>query len=75
MSQIPTSKETAAWLMEECSEVIQELAKFNRFNGKWNEIPPGKTKTRFELLKDEMEDVQRAWESLQTSISLEKWKE
>ena len=75
MSQRPTSKETATWLMEECSEVIQELAKFSRFNGEWNEIPPGKNKTRFELLKDEMQDVQRAWDSLQQAISLENlWK-
>ena len=73
MSQRFTSKEAAAWLMEECSEVIQELAKINRFNGKWNEIPPGKDKTRFEMLEKEMFDIQCAWESLQTAIKLDSW--
>jgi len=54
-----------AILMEEMGEVIQILAKKVRFDGKWDEVPPGKTKTRWEQLEAEMQDVMLAWKNLQ----------
>jgi len=54
-----------AILMEEMGEVIQILAKKVRFDGKWDEVPPGKTKTRWEQLEAEMQDVLLAWKNLQ----------
>ena len=44
-------------LAEECAEVIHVITKMKRFNGSWDEIPPGKDKTRWEQLEDEMRDV------------------
>lgn len=52
----------ALTLAEECAEVIQIITKKYRFGGDWNEIPPGKDKTRLEELKAEMADVMYAWE-------------
>ena len=48
-------------LAEECAEVIQIINKMKRFNGSWNEIPPGKDKTRWNELADEMRDVLYQW--------------
>ncbi len=44
-------------LAEECSEVIQVITKKYRFDGTWDDIPPGHTITRREALLDEMIDV------------------
>ena len=60
----------SAALMEECAEVIQIIAKYQRFGGDWNEIPPNKEKTRWEMLKEEMEDVLFQWERLKTERGL-----
>lgn len=53
-------------LAEECSEVIQVITKMHRFGGDWNEIPPGKDKTRWEELEAEMEDLLYQWERLKS---------
>ena len=58
-------------LAEECAEVIQVITKMKRFNGSWNEIPPGKNKTRWEELNDEMNDVIYQWEKLKSLRELE----
>jgi len=59
-----------AILMEEMAEAIQVIAKKVRFDGKWDEVPPGKTKTRWEQLEAEMQDVMLAWKNLQMSAVL-----
>jgi NTP pyrophosphatase (non-canonical NTP hydrolase) len=48
-------------LAEECAEVIQVISKKVRFNGDWNEIPEGKTLSRLDELKAEMDDVLYQW--------------
>ena len=62
MGQYKNEGDAALQLAEECSEVIQIITKKYRFDGDWNEIPPGKDKTRLEELKAEMADVMYAWE-------------
>jgi hypothetical protein len=59
-----------AILMEEMAEAIQVIAKKVRFGGEWGEVPPGKTKTRWEQLEAEMQDVMLAWKNLQMSAVL-----
>ena len=49
-------------LIEELSEAIQVISKKIRFGGLWNEIPEGKTLTRWQQLESEMEDVMYQWE-------------
>lgn len=56
----------SAALAEECGEVIQVIAKMFRFGGSWDEIPPGKDKTRWEQLEAEMADVIYQWERLKS---------
>lgn len=56
-------------LAEECAEVIQVITKLYRFQGSWNEIPPGKTKTRLETLTDEMADLMLAYNRLMDQIN------
>ena len=56
--------DAASNLMEECAEVIQVIAKLKRFGGNWDEIPPGKTKTRWQMLDEEMYDLILAWKKL-----------
>ena len=51
-------------LMEEMAEAIQVIAKMHRFKGQWNEIPPGKTETRWNELYSEMMDVFHQWHRL-----------
>lgn len=48
-------------LAEECAEVVQVISKKVRFNGDWNEIPEGKTLSRLDELKAEMDDVWYQW--------------
>lgn len=55
-------------LVEELSEVIQVIAKKQRFGGDWNEVPPEQTKTRFQSLKNEMGDVLLAYSRLLKEI-------
>lgn len=56
--------DAALALAEECAEVVQVIAKLKRFGGDWNEIPPNKQKTRWEMLEEEMNDVLFQWERL-----------
>jgi len=58
----------AAALAKECSEVIKVITKKLRFDGDWDVIPPGKSKSRWELLKGEMEDLVYQWERLKSQI-------
>ena len=51
-------------LMEEMAEAIQVIAKMHRFNGSWNEVPPGKEYSRWMELVTEMHDVMHQWERL-----------
>jgi NTP pyrophosphatase (non-canonical NTP hydrolase) len=69
MGKFRDEGDPAITLMEELAEAIQVIAKKNRFNGDWNEIPPGKDKTRWEELKFELEDVLYQWERLQNQIN------
>lgn len=55
-------------LAEECSEVIQVITKKYRFDGDWDEIQPGTSKTRLELLTEEMEDVVYQWERVKNIL-------
>lgn len=64
MAKYAGQGDTALTLAEECAEVIQIITKLKRFNGNWNEIPPGKDKTRWEMLEEEMNDLLLAWERL-----------
>ena len=64
MGQFKDVGEPAAALAEECAEVIQVITKTIRFGGNWNEIPPGKNKTRWEELEGEILDVLYQWERL-----------
>tara|TARA_R110000868_G_scaffold37331_1_gene132226 strand:- start:4665 stop:4925 length:261 start_codon:yes stop_codon:yes gene_type:complete len=65
MAEYAQEGDPAHHLMEECAEVIQVIAKLNRFKGAWDEIPPGKDKTRWEMLEEEMNDLLLAWNRLQ----------
>lgn len=65
MAKYAGQGDTALTLAEECAEVIQIITKLKRFNGNWNEVPPGQTKTRWQMLEEEMNDVLLAWERLQ----------
>jgi hypothetical protein len=65
MAKYAGQGDTALTLAEECAEVIQIITKLKRFNGNWNEIPPGKDKTRWEMLEEEMNDLLLAWNRLQ----------
>ena len=58
--------DAALALAEECAEVIQIISKLKRFNGDWNELPPGKDSSRWEQLCSEMDDVFYQWERLKT---------
>ena len=55
-------------LMEELAEAIQVIAKKHRFEGEWDEIPDGKTETRWEELQSEMADVFYQWFRLKEQI-------
>lgn len=59
----------AAALAEECGEVVQIISKLYRFGGDWNEIPPGKDKTRWEELEAEMQDLIYQWERLKAEVN------
>jgi hypothetical protein len=48
-------------LIEELGEAIQVVAKKVRFDGDWNEVPPGHTKSRIDSLTSEMADVMLAY--------------
>lgn len=65
MAEYAKQGDAACTLMEECAEVIQIIAKLKRFGGRWDEVPPGKDKTRWEMLQIEMNDVLLAWDILQ----------
>jgi NTP pyrophosphatase (non-canonical NTP hydrolase) len=53
--------QAAAALAEECGEVVQIISKYYRFGGDWNEVPPGKSKTRWQQLIEEMDDLFYQW--------------
>ena len=58
-------------LAEECAEVIQVIAKCNRFQAHWDELAPGDgwgdDVTRWRQLECEMEDLLYQWERLKAS--------
>lgn len=64
MAEYQGQGDAALTLAEECAEVIQIITKMKRFGGDWDEIPPGKEKTRWEMLLNEMNDIIQAWENL-----------
>lgn len=64
MGQFKDQGDAALALAEECAEVIQIIAKMKRFGGNWDEIAPGKDKSRWEMLRDEMADVMHQWDRL-----------
>lgn len=64
MAEYAGQGDAASTLQEEAAEVIQVIAKFNRFGRNWNEVPPGKDKTRWQMLEEEMNDLLLAWETL-----------
>jgi len=68
MAQYAGQGDTALTLAEECAEVIQIIAKLKRFGGSWDEVPPGKDKTRWEMLEEEMSDLLLAWEALKQEL-------
>lgn len=70
MAEYAGQGDAASTLQEECAEVIQVIAKFNRFGRNWNEVPPGKDKTRWEMLEEEMNDLLLAWERLKAESKL-----
>jgi len=55
-------------LMEELAEAIQVIAKKHRFEGQWDDIPEGKTQTRWEELQGEMADVFYQWFRLKEEV-------
>jgi len=57
--------EELAEVIQVMAEAIQTINKKVRFQGTWDEIPPGKDKTRWEELESEMQDVIFAWNDLQ----------
>jgi len=70
MGQFKDVGDAALALAEECAEVIQVIAKMKRFEqDNWDEIPPGQMKSRWELLKYEMDDVMYQWDRLKLSLS------
>ena len=60
-------------LMEECAEVIQVIAKYQRFDGNWNEIAPGKIVSKWQELKSEMDDLMYQWERLKHEQGESSW--
>lgn len=65
MAKYAGQGDTALTLAEECAEVIHIITKLKRFNGNWNEVPPGKDKTRWQMLQEEMNDLFLAWNMLE----------
>jgi len=68
MGQFREEGDPGLVLAEEMAEAIQVITKALRFGGNWNEVPPGKDKTRWEELKFEMEDVLYQWKRLQKQV-------
>lgn len=64
MGKFKNEGDAALALAEECAEVIQVIAKMKRFGGEWYEVVPGKDKSRWQMLKDEMDDVMYQWDRL-----------
>jgi NTP pyrophosphatase (non-canonical NTP hydrolase) len=64
MGKFKNEGDAALALAEECAEVIQVITKLNRFKGSWNDVPPGKDKSRWEELYSEMQDVFYQWHRL-----------
>lgn len=65
MGQFKNVGRADAALMEEMAEAIQVISKCIRFNGDWDEIPEGKSVSRWEELNAEMQDVLYQWDRLQ----------
>ena len=70
MGAFKNEGDAALALAEECAEVIQVIAKYQRFGGDWDEIPPGKEKSRWEMLNDEMNDLVHQWMRLRIEYAL-----
>lgn len=61
MGEYKNQGDAALALAEECAEVIQIIAKHQRFGDDWYEVPPGKEKSRWEMLNEEMDDLLYQW--------------
>jgi NTP pyrophosphatase (non-canonical NTP hydrolase) len=82
MGQYKDTGSHALALAEECAEVIQVITKLYRFVGdwqnpgdgstEWDEIPPGKEVSRWDMLEAEMEDVIYHWNQLKSQRKFEK---
>ena len=68
MGKYKNEGDAALALAEECAEVVQIITKMKRFGGNWDEIAPGKEKTRWEELRSEMGDLISQWERLKAEI-------
>ena len=68
MGQFKDLGQPSLVLMEEMAEAIQVIAKKHRFEGNWNDTPEGKDKTRWQELKDEMDDVLYQWLRLKADV-------
>jgi len=68
MGQFKDVGDPALAFAEECAEVIQIITKMKRFGGGWNEVAPGKDKSRWEMLKEEMADVMYQWDRLRREV-------
>ena len=64
MGKFKDEGDAALTLAEECAEVIQVITKMKRFGGDWDETPPGKDKSRWRELEEEMYDLLYQWERL-----------
>lgn len=71
MGQFKDQGDPAFALSEECAEVIQVISKYYRFGTDWNEIPEGKTMSRWDMLKAEMEDLMYQWDRLKEDKAFE----
>lgn len=68
MGQFRNEGDPALALAEECAEVIQVITKMHRFKGNWDEIPVGKSVSRWAMLLTEMEDVMYQFHRLKIEV-------
>ena len=68
MGKFKDEGDSALALAEECAEVIQVINKLYRFNGNWDEIPPGKDVSRWAMLCCEMEDLMYQFRRLEHEV-------
>jgi NTP pyrophosphatase (non-canonical NTP hydrolase) len=71
MGEFKHKGDNLAALAEECAEVIQVISKCYRFGGSIHDVPPGKDKSRYDMLKEEMEDLLYHWQVVQNLCEME----